>query len=194
MTFASGLPARIIDGRECGRCSLCCKAVRVNEINKPPGQWCKHCAPGRGGCIIYATRPTPCRHFLCMWLVTEELGEDWFPASAKLVVSMEAGGKRISVSVDPSSPARWREEPYYSRIKGWARFGATVNSQVLVNVGKKVTVVLPNKDIDLGEVESEDHIMIGELNVPAGHLPDWDAWVVKAADIPEDQRDKWIER
>jgi hypothetical protein len=44
----------------------------------------------------------------------------------------------------------------------------------------------------VGEVESEDHIMVGELNVPPGHLPDWDAYVVKAADIPPEDRNKWI--
>ena len=69
--------------------------------------------------------------------------------------------------------------------------GHEVQAQVLVNIGKRVVAVLPNKEVDLGEVESEDHIMVGELNVPPGHPPDWDAYVVKAADIPEDQRDKW---
>ncbi|MES5488742.1 hypothetical protein QMZ05_38880, partial [Bradyrhizobium sp. INPA03-11B] len=44
----------------------------------------------------------------------------------------------------------------------------------------------------LGDLDAEDHIMSGELNVPAGYLPDWDAYVVKAADIPPDQRDKWV--
>ena len=73
----------------------------------------------------------------------------------------------------------------YSRIKGWARFAADASAQVIVNIGKRVTVVLPNKEVDVGAVESQDHIMVGELNVPAGHLPDWDAYVVKAADIPE---------
>jgi hypothetical protein len=77
-------------------------------------------------------------------------------------------------------------------IKHWARVGAEVNAQVLVNVGKRVVAVLPNKEVDLGEVEAEDHIMVGELNVLLGHLPDWGAYVVKAADIPEDQRDGWI--
>jgi hypothetical protein len=97
MTFATGKPAQIVKGRECGRCSLCCKVVRIDEIGKPPGQWCKDCAPGRGCCKIYENRPEPCRHFLCMWLFTEDLGPDWFPATAKLVVSVEQSGKRIAV-------------------------------------------------------------------------------------------------
>jgi hypothetical protein len=45
---------------------------------------------------------------------------------------------------------------------------------------------------DLGEVEAEDHIMVGELNVPPGHLPDGDAYVERAENIPPEDRDEWI--
>jgi tryptophanyl-tRNA synthetase len=54
----------------------------------------------------------------------------------------------------------------------------------------RVTVVLPNKEIDLGEVEPADHIMVGELDVPVGR--DWDAYIRKAKDIPEDEREMWV--
>jgi hypothetical protein len=67
-----------------------------------------------------------------------------------------------------------------------------VNAQVIVNIGQRVIAVLPNKEVDLGIVGAEDHIMVGELNVPPGHLPDWGAYVRKAVDIPEGERDKWI--
>lgn len=127
-----------------------------------------------------------------MWLFTSELDANWFPATSKIVVSMELGGHRIAIFVDPAVPTRWREEPYYSRIKGWAEFAASVESQVIINIGKRAIAVLPNKEVDLGVVEAEDHIMVGPLNVAAGHLPDWGAYVVKAADVPEDQRDKWV--
>ncbi|MES5484630.1 hypothetical protein QMZ05_17890 [Bradyrhizobium sp. INPA03-11B] len=149
MTFASGEAAQIAAGRACGKCSLCCKVVRVDKLAKPPGVWCKDCAPGKGGCKIYESRPEECQHFLYMWLYTEELGAEWYPATAKFVVAAEQQGNRIAVSVDPSFPTKWREEPYYSQIKGWAQFGATVNSQVIVNIGKRVIVVLPNKEVDL---------------------------------------------
>ena len=35
-------------GRECGACTLCCKVFDVPVLEKPAGQWCKHCLPGRG--------------------------------------------------------------------------------------------------------------------------------------------------
>ena len=82
MAPASEEPTEIVKGRECGKCSLCCKVMRVEEIAKLPGVWCKECAPGKG-CKIYATRPGPCRDFHCSWLIQAELGPEWFPATAK---------------------------------------------------------------------------------------------------------------
>lgn len=54
--------------RKCGSCSLCCKVLHVVELHKPPGKWCLHCAPGKGGCLIYADRPPSCEAFDCGWL------------------------------------------------------------------------------------------------------------------------------
>jgi hypothetical protein len=105
MTFASGKPAQVIDGRECGKCSMCCKVVSVDEIGKPPGVWCKECAPGKGGCKIYESRPEPCRHFLCAWLFTEDLGPEWYPANSKMY--------RVKRAVDVS---RFSSTPHIRRV------------------------------------------------------------------------------
>ena len=187
MSFASGKTAEIVAGRECGKCSLCCKVIEIDEINKPPGAWCWDCAPGKGGCKIYETRPNSCRHFVCRWLLEPGLGDEWFPANAKLVVSLQYEGSRIAISVDPAFPNRWREQPFYSQIKKWAEIGAAVNAQVTVNIGKRVIVVLPNKEIDLGIVETGDHIMVGELKLPEGMPRDWKAWIRKPSDTPSGQ-------
>ena len=54
--------------RACGSCTVCCKTHYVFEFNKPPGEWCTHCMPGRG-CKIYTTNlPEGCRQFKCEWL------------------------------------------------------------------------------------------------------------------------------
>jgi hypothetical protein len=190
MNFASGKPAEIVAGRACGKCSLCCKVIEIDEINKPPGVWCSDCAPGKGGCRIYETRPDPCRHFLCRWLLEPGLGDEWFPANSKLVVSLQYEGDRIAVSVDPAFPNRWREQPFYSQIKKWAEIGAEMSAQVIVNIGKRTIVVLPNKEVDLGIVETGDRIMVGELKLPEGMPRDWRAWIRKASDIPPDERNK----
>jgi uncharacterized protein len=44
----------------CDSCALCCKLLAIPEIEKPAGQWCKHCTKTRG-CDVYETRPEPCR-------------------------------------------------------------------------------------------------------------------------------------
>jgi hypothetical protein len=183
----TGDVAQIVEGRSCGKCSLCCKVMQVKEIAKQPGSWCKDCAPGKGGCKIYQNRPAGCRDFLCGWLLTKELGPAWFPAAAKLVVQAEE--HRVTFLVDPAFPNRWREEPYYSLIRSYAREMVDLR-QVFVWIGKRLIAVLPNKEIDLGEVEVDDHIMVEELNVPPGHLRDWSAHVEKAGKIPPEDRDK----
>src|SRR4051794_24207443 len=44
--------ARVLPGRSCGTCTLCCKVVGVLEIDKPGGVWCRHCVSGKH-CAIY---------------------------------------------------------------------------------------------------------------------------------------------
>jgi len=104
-----------------------------------------------------------------------------------MVVYLEGEGNRIAIHVDPGFPLKWREEPYFSRIKEWSVFAADHQVQVVIYVKNRVTVVFPNKEIDIGEMESEDHIMVGELDVPIGR--DWHAYIRRGKDIPEDERE-----
>jgi hypothetical protein len=62
--------------------------------------------------------------------------------------------------------------------------------QVVVYLKDRATVVLPNKEVDLGYVAHEDLIMVRELNLPVGR--DWEAFVVPAKDVPSDQRHDWV--
>lgn len=52
--------------RACGACTACCKTHMVQELGKPIGAWCTHCARGVG-CLIYEKRPQGCIDFSCMW-------------------------------------------------------------------------------------------------------------------------------
>ena len=56
-----------VPGRSCGTCTLCCKLLQVPEVEKPLGEWCRHCDKGVG-CTIYAERPQRCRDFFCGYL------------------------------------------------------------------------------------------------------------------------------
>jgi hypothetical protein len=108
--------------RTCGVCSLCCKLPYVHELNKPIDTWCSHARPGHGGCSIYPDRPLTCRAFVCTWLGSTEIGEEWFPARCKMVLQNhphESDG--LLVTVDPAFPTAWRREPYYSQLLAQAQ-------------------------------------------------------------------------
>jgi hypothetical protein len=52
--------------RECGACTACCTAVAVFELRKPVGEKCRHVS--HKGCGTYASRPSECQMFECLWL------------------------------------------------------------------------------------------------------------------------------
>jgi hypothetical protein len=83
--------AQAVTGRSCGECSMCCKLLKIDEIeiSKPANQWCKHCRPGAGGCMIYDDRPPVCHGFACLWLVDPTLNDEWKPSHSKIVIHMK---------------------------------------------------------------------------------------------------------
>jgi hypothetical protein len=112
-------PIVAVPGRVCGSCSLCCKLLRIEELDKPAGRWCSHCTVGRDGCKIYDTRPGSCRSFHCTWLIDPKLGAEWRPSAAKMVLQYDHPARRLAVHVDPEFPSAWRSEPYYRQLKAW---------------------------------------------------------------------------
>lgn len=68
----------VVPGRDCGDCMVCCTVPTIDDpaIQKKPGMHCRHCATG---CLIYESRPTPCRDFYCAWRMLPALGPDWRP-------------------------------------------------------------------------------------------------------------------
>jgi len=168
--MAAPMQNPIAPGRSCGTCTLCCKALEIAVLNKPPGVWCPNCKPG-DGCMIYSDRPRECSSFFCDYLRNPELGEEWKPSHSKLVVASELDGNRIAVYVDPQRPNAWRQEPYYSRLKQWAEAAVPHRGQVLACVGRRTYVVFPDRDVDLGDVGRDELIVTRERTTPLGvHL------------------------
>lgn len=151
-----------IPGRTCGTCTLCCKLLGITEIDKPRGEWCANCEVGRG-CLIYEHRPSECRDFYCAYLTSAGIGEQWFPGRSKMVVAPELDGERVVIHVDPARPTAWRDQPYYADIKRWAAFAARDLRPVIVSVGDRSIVILPEEDVDLGVVAHDERIVIGEV-------------------------------
>lgn len=88
--------------RRCGSCSLCCKVLHVVELHKPPGKWCLHCAPGKGGCLVYADRPPSCRAFDCAWLRGAGLEEERPDKIGLVILGNRPEGLFCAVTVGPS--------------------------------------------------------------------------------------------
>jgi hypothetical protein len=152
-------------GRECGECSLCCYLLDIDDDNlkKPGEKWCPHFRAGCG-CTIYPERPLKCRGFACGWL-TGGLGDHWYPKKSRIVAHRfldKAGMLAVSFVVHPRVPNRWREEPYYSDIKGVARTGLLSKSKFTtrVYVSKRQFLILPDREVEFGE---DDVIMVSQL-------------------------------
>ncbi len=145
-------------GKDCGTCTMCCKVFRIPEVDKAPGEWCRHVVVG-GGCGIHATRPDVCRAFFCHYMRNPNLGPEWKPQRAKFVLYTEMGGRRMVVAGDPGAPHAWRNAPYYQQLKRWAALGVDKGHQVLVFNGKRATAVLPDRDHDIGAVEVGDEVL-----------------------------------
>lgn len=103
----------------CGDCSVCCTVMGVvmdaPEPKKPPRVACAHCK--KSGCSIYERRPAPCREFLCLWLASQQMGDDIALSAAlrpdRSGVVLEAN-EAGNVIAHCKQPMAWRREPMRS--------------------------------------------------------------------------------
>jgi hypothetical protein len=149
----------LVPGRSCGTCSLCCKVYSIKELSKPAGRWCTHAVRG-AGCAIHPDRPPSCRHFFCSWLVDPNLGPEWKPEIARFVLSSDATHRAILVTVDPGMPLAWQREPYYALLKKFSEVFFRIDQKVLVSLGGRVTVILPDREVPIGVVGPGEEIVL----------------------------------
>ncbi|KQW78908.1 hypothetical protein ASC65_16195 [Brevundimonas sp. Root1279] len=105
----------------------------VAALDKPAGKWCAHFGKARG-CSVYQDRPSDCRVFNCLWLLTDALDETWKPSVAGFILHSEQGGNRLIVECDPARPHDWRREPYQATLRRWAE---APGQEVLVFAGRR---------------------------------------------------------
>jgi hypothetical protein len=102
--------------RSCGSCTLCCKLLRVPEIDKPAGAWCGLCrrdgnGSGGRGCGDYAGRPPSCRNFECFWLIDGGFPEELRPDRCGIVIAFNEDPDSVVLHVDPDRPDALLDEP-----------------------------------------------------------------------------------
>jgi len=151
---------------------MCCRVMEIREIAKPQGALCPNCNAGVG-CRIYQERPKECASFHCGYLSIGALGEEWKPDRSRIVLAIEEGGKRLAAHVDLSRPDAWRREPYYSQLHRWSASAMPAGRIVIVRLGLRMWVILPDRDIELGMMSEEDRIVTTVEKTPVG--PRWTA-------------------
>jgi hypothetical protein len=89
----------------CGGCTLCCKLLKIPQLNKPGGLDCHYCTPGVG-CSIWKNHPSDCRDFVCLWHSNPEFPDEFRPDQCGVI--FEPGGEKIMLAnVDPGRPDIW---------------------------------------------------------------------------------------
>jgi hypothetical protein len=167
MTMTADACVAPASGRHCGGCTLCCKLLPVPAIDKPRGQLCRHCTPGRG-CNIYRDRPGVCRDWNCGWQVWHWLGQEWYPLESGMVInpnlSRDPDRSAIDFHVDPVEPDRWRKPQYLAQLRELARAGleGDLRFRVVINIdGIRKWIVLPDEEVEFNRfrklVEPVEH-------------------------------------
>jgi hypothetical protein len=151
--------ARVVPGRECGSCSLCCKVYNIPEIEKPAGKWCLHCKPGKG-CVIHDALPHQCAEFNCLWRTQESIGPAWKPDQAKMVLTASPLTGFIQVQVDASTPQAWRKQPYYGQLHQWAKNNLQKGIYIIVFNNDIATLIMPDQDVPIGPMKPSDGLMV----------------------------------
>ena len=155
--------------RTCGSCTLCCKVMAITALKKPMNKWCEFCDKG-AGCKIYPSRPSECQTFDCLWLKDETFPDEFKPQRSRIVFTVEHGGRRLSAHVDAAFPGAWQEKKLYALLKRLSAFQAQKNSQLLVFIDKRVIAILPDRDVDLGDVNLEGNTIYYEKDRITGRI------------------------
>ena len=95
----------LVDGRECGQCTICCTALKINEpdFKKLAGVTCGHCVNGVG-CSIYDSRYDVCREWHCGWRRFAWLSPEMWPQTSGIMVRIrhaseeQAAGPRLGLT------------------------------------------------------------------------------------------------
>jgi len=126
---ASGARGQImtgIPGKACGPCTMCCKILVIEELEKDAGPLCKHCVIGKG-CKIYKKRPDICQDYECDWLTDRSLGPQLRPDKTGTILQEDADSDEYHAVCDPATPMQWRKHPMlFKLLVAKAREGRTV--------------------------------------------------------------------
>jgi hypothetical protein len=85
------------------------------------------------------------RGFHMRWLTQLTIGDEWFPARCKMILTETEDG-RIFVHVDPAFPNAWRREPYYSQLKAHVPVEIRIGCRCIDLLSEREVVPSPGLD------------------------------------------------
>ena len=139
--------------RGCGSCSLCCVALRVDELGKLAGEPCPKLDPA-GGCSIHATRPAVCRGYQCHWSKGGlELADR--PDRLGAVVDFAPGGLTLHLAIVEATPGAFAASPRLREIAEQHR------EQMDVRVSDTRDVLDPDRPIHVLQAGSRELLIEG---------------------------------
>jgi hypothetical protein len=129
----------------CGTCTACCRIFSISELNKPAGKWCTHCDIGKG-CRIYKDRPVTCVTFKCLWLYSQDEGNDPFPEElrpdkCKVVFSPTTREDIVSLTTMPGYNDAWKKPA----VKAVIDFIISQDMSVAIGPTASTTLTVMNK-------------------------------------------------
>jgi len=85
-----GFETKLVPGRECGTCDVCCVSLTIDEpaLQKPQGYRCRNLVPDVG-CGVYDSRPQTCRAFYCGWRRLGWVKEELRPDNSRVLVRVQ---------------------------------------------------------------------------------------------------------
>ena len=162
--------SHLVTDRECGECTACCVFLDIKDkkLNKPADQACSHMIV-KGGCKIYANRPSVCQNWHCAWRFMAQLGDDWRPdrsgimlrsdengiifqpirepkkvMTSALAIELIGGGIAQGIPLSMSIPTR----------KGFLSYGMSLNEPLEAAVKARSLSAIQDKMIELIEFSS----------------------------------------
>ena len=94
--------SNLVPGRECGECTSCCVFLLIEDgdFKKPADKACSHMVE-KGGCKIYAERPSVCQSWHCAWRFMGQLGDEWRPDRSGVLLRSDESGIIFQPIRDP---------------------------------------------------------------------------------------------
>jgi Fe-S-cluster containining protein len=161
-----------VTDRKCGNCTACCVWLGIEELKKHTAEKCKHLrgpAHTNKRCSIYASRPTACSEYKCLWRVGWG-PDEWQPHRSGILITMyeNEGGFEITMNIFDMEKAK----NYITRISSQLIMIPNVVEVRVINIkGKKALRYKDGNIYNCYLLPSEgfESLMFAAEDVPIGH-------------------------